>query len=108
MSIFEKLFIKKLEENNAAGLGGVFGDTPSMGHGGAVGNTDFWNTSDTRIAKGGKKAKNDFKPCSHCNNKSKCKAAGKCLKLSKEKTHNGSLETLIPMQKRPFSVNGLN
>lgn len=38
-----------LGEENTAGAGGVFGDAPSMGFGGAVGNTDFYAPGDTRI-----------------------------------------------------------
>jgi hypothetical protein len=38
-----------LREVNAAGAGGVFGDAPSMGHGGAVGNSDFYAPGDSRI-----------------------------------------------------------
>lgn len=41
MNNFDKL-VKTLLEDNAAGGGGVFGDAPSMGHGGAVGNSDFY------------------------------------------------------------------
>lgn len=41
MNNFDKL-VKTLLEDNAAGAGGVFGDAPSMGHGGDVGNTDFY------------------------------------------------------------------
>lgn len=108
MSFYSDIFSKLLQEDNFAGAGGAFGDASSMGFGGAVGNTDFWNTGDTRIAKGGKKKSEKFKPCSHCTHKSKCSEAGKCLQLSKEKNYNGSIETLIPMQKRPFSVDGLN
>jgi len=40
-------------ESMTAGAGGVFGDAPSMGHGGAVGNTDFYATGDARLPKGG-------------------------------------------------------
>lgn len=41
MNNFDKL-VSTLLEDNAAGDGGVFGDAPSMGHGGAVGNSDFY------------------------------------------------------------------
>lgn len=44
-----KSFKQFVLEINAAGAGGVFGDAPSMGHGGAVGNTDFYAPGDTRI-----------------------------------------------------------
>lgn len=49
-----------LKEENTAGAGGVFGDAPSMGYGGAVGNTDFYAPGDTRIPSplGVKKIKN--------------------------------------------------
>jgi len=36
-------------EDNAAGAGGVFGTAPSMGHGGAVGNSDFYAPGDARV-----------------------------------------------------------
>jgi len=64
-----------------AGAGGVFGSgedsvTQSMSHGGDFDNTDFYNPDDTRIAKGGKRG-------------------GK-----KKKKHDGSLQPLIPLQRR--------
>lgn len=96
MKIFEQLFIKHLEESNVAGGGGVFGDTDSMGHGGAVGLTDFYANGDARLPKGGK-----FKPCSHCKQRTKCKKAGRCLK-SVDKKKNGSIQPLIPTQRRPL------
>lgn len=37
-----------MQEDNTAGAGGVFGDAPSMGHGGAVGNSDFYAPDDMR------------------------------------------------------------
>jgi len=45
-----------MREDNTAGAGGVFGDAPSMGHGGDFGNTDFYAPGDMRIpvALGGK------------------------------------------------------
>lgn len=48
-----------MKEENTAGAGGVFGSAPSMGHGGAVGNTDFYASGDSRIPTvlGGKKTK---------------------------------------------------
>lgn len=48
-----------MKEENTAGAGGVFGDAPSMGHGGEVGNTDFYAPGDSRIPSilGGKKTK---------------------------------------------------
>jgi len=36
-------------EDNVAGAGGVFGGGPSMGHGGAVGNSDFYAPGDARV-----------------------------------------------------------
>ena len=57
MNFFEKRFKQLLDEDMTAGTGGVFGDAPSMGHGGAVGNTDFYATGDMRIPTGGKKKK---------------------------------------------------
>lgn len=41
----------KIEEDNMAGAGGVFGNAASMGHGGAVGNKDFYAPGDSRVAK---------------------------------------------------------
>ena len=41
-----------LREANTAGVGGVFGDAPSMGHGGAVpGGSDFYAGGDARLPK---------------------------------------------------------
>lgn len=103
MKIFERQFYKHLNESNMAAAGGVFGDAGSMGFGGAVTpSTDFYAPGDARIPTGGKK-KNKFEPCGHCTTKSKCKKAGKCLGQSvKEK--NGSIQPLIPMQRRPFNT----
>ena len=78
MKLFEKLFYDKLLEDMGAGAGGVFGSAPSMGHGGDVGNTDFYAPGDTRIPKGGKKKQ----------------------KKKKKKKHDGSIESLVPTQKR--------
>lgn len=44
-----KTFKQFIAEINAAGAGGVFGNAPSMGHGGSVGNTDFYAPGDSRI-----------------------------------------------------------
>jgi hypothetical protein len=41
--------VKYILEDNASGGGGVFGGGESFGHGGDVGNSDFWNTGDARI-----------------------------------------------------------
>jgi hypothetical protein len=41
MNNFDRLVISLLEDN-AAGAGGVFGNAPSMNHGGDVGNSDFY------------------------------------------------------------------
>ena len=38
-----------MQEDNTAGAGGVFGDAPSMGHGGEVGNSDFYAPIDGRV-----------------------------------------------------------
>lgn len=38
-----------IQEDNTAGAGGVFGNAPSMGFGGEVGNTDFYAPEDSRI-----------------------------------------------------------
>jgi len=42
MIIKYKTFKQFISEMNAAGTGGVFGTATSMGHGGAVGNSDFY------------------------------------------------------------------
>lgn len=43
-----KSFKSFVSEENMAGDGGVFGSSPSMNHGGAVGNTDFYAPGDSR------------------------------------------------------------
>jgi hypothetical protein len=79
---FEASFYKHLEEDNTAGGGGVFGDAPSMGHGGALTPAiDFYAQHDARIPKGGKKKE----------------------KKKKNKKMDGSLDILIPVQRRPRS-----
>lgn len=83
MKLFERLFVKSLQEDNAAGAGGVFGDAPSMGHGGAVGNDDFYNTGSAIIPQGPEKKKK---------------------KEKSKKRKNGEIEELIPMQRRPFNT----
>lgn len=81
MKSFEKIFYNHLEEDNAAGAGGVFGNADSMGHGGAFDTADFYATGDARIPKGGKKKK----------------------KEKDKKKKDGSLEPLIPLQRRPLT-----
>lgn len=44
-----KEYVQLIREDNVAGGGGVFGDGPSFGHGGAVGNSDFYASGDARI-----------------------------------------------------------
>jgi hypothetical protein len=44
-----KTFKKFISEMNVAGAGGVFGGGDSFGHGGMVGNFDFYATGDSRI-----------------------------------------------------------
>lgn len=85
MNFFEKRFKQLLDEDMIAGAGGVFGDAPSMGHGGAVGNTDFYATGDMRIPTGGKKKKK---------------------KTNKKKTKDVGVNMLIPTQRRPL-IKGL-
>lgn len=41
----------KILEDNTAGAGGAFGDAGSMGHGGNVGNDDFYARGDSRVPK---------------------------------------------------------
>ncbi len=87
MKLFEIAFLR-LIENNAAGAGGVFGDAPSMGHGGAdTPATDFYAPGDMRTPKGGKKS--SYKKPKHKKKKTK---------------KDGSLEVLIPTQRRPFNT----
>jgi hypothetical protein len=86
MKFFEKRFKQLLDEDMTAGAGGVFGDAPSMGHGGAVGNTDFYAPGDMRIPKGGKK---------------------KARKKKKnKKTRDVGVDMLIQTQRRPL-IKGL-
>lgn len=42
-------YVNLIKEDNVAAGGGVFGDGPSFGHGGAVGNSDFYAPGDARI-----------------------------------------------------------
>lgn len=89
MKLFEKIFKQQLKENNAAAAGGVFGDAPSMGHGGTVQPAgDVYASGDMRTPKGGKKS-------AHPTVKSK--------KVKKTKK-NGSIEVLVPTQRRPFNT----
>jgi hypothetical protein len=44
MNLFEKIFNNVLLEDMAAGDGGVFGSADSMGHGGAIGKSDFYGS----------------------------------------------------------------
>ena len=89
MKLFETYFKRHLSENNAAGAGGVFGDAPSMGHGGATTPaTDFYATGDMRTPKGGKKG---TKPTIRTKKKKKAKK-------------DGSIDVLIPLQRRPFNT----
>ena len=88
MKLFENAFYKQLTEDNAAGAGGVFGSADSMGHGGAITPAqDFYAPGDTRIPMGGKK---------------KAHATTKTKKKKKSKK-DGSLEVLVPVQRRPLS-----
>lgn len=62
MKTFKQFIQEDIGAGNAAGAGGVFGNASSMGHGGSVGNTDFYAPDDSRIpvalgAKKGKKKK---------------------------------------------------
>lgn len=84
MKLFEKSFYKQLEEDMISGAGGVFGDTDSMGHGGAVGNTDFYAKGDNRWPTGGEDEKKKKKP------------KGKRGK-------NVGVNLLMPVQRRPLS-----
>ncbi len=44
-----KTFKQFVKEDMTAGIGGVFGTAPSMDHGGAVGNSDFYAPGDARV-----------------------------------------------------------
>lgn len=91
MKFFEKVFLRHLSENSA-GAGGVFGGGTaqgfeSMGHGGAMTPAqDFYAHDDSRTPMPGKKKK-----------KEKSRA-----KDSKKK--DGSIQPLVPMQRRPFNT----
>lgn len=89
MKLFETRFFIHLNEDNMAGAGGVFGDAPSMGHGGAITPAaDFYAPGDARIPTGGKK-----------------KATANVKSKKKKKTKkDGSIEVLIPTQRRPFNT----
>lgn len=39
-----KKYIELIKEDNISGSGGSFGDAPSFGHGGEIGNNDFYAT----------------------------------------------------------------
>jgi hypothetical protein len=84
MNIFEKEFLHVLSDSNSAGAGGAFGDGESMGHGGAIGMTDFYATGDNRLPLGGKKKKRK--------------------KKGKDKNkRDGGISPLLPTQRRPLS-----
>ena len=52
MTTFEKIFYNSINEDVTAGAGGAFGDTSSMGHGGAFpGSSDFFEPKDSRKPK---------------------------------------------------------
>ena len=85
MDYFEKAFYKSLQEDNAAGAGGVFGDAGSMGHGGALTPAaDFYASGDSRNIFGG------VAPV-------KKKKGEKKKKKQDKKNH---LQPLMPMQRR--------
>ena len=86
--LFKRAFVAALQESNAAGAGGGFGDAGSMGFGGAVTPAeDFYAPGDTRIPMGGKKKEKK---------REKKKQSGK-------KRRDGSISPLIPMQSRPLT-----
>ena len=85
--LFKRAFIASLQESNAAGAGGVFGDAGSMGFGGAITPAqDFYAPGDTRIPMGGKKKDKKHKK-----------------KNPEKKKRDGSISPLIPMQSRPLT-----
>ena len=95
MSIFRESFLKSLNETNLAGIGGVFGDAPSMNHGGAVSPTgdkaDFYASKDGRDimnSEGGKKKKK------------------RGDKKKKVKKRDVGVDMLMPVQRRPL-IRGL-
>lgn len=89
MKLYEKAFLQQLTENSA-GAGGVFGGGTaqgfeSMGHGGAITPaTDFYAHDDARTPMPGKKKKKN--------------------KQKNMKKKDGSIQTLIPLQRRPFNT----
>ena len=84
MKLFEKAFYQQLKEDMTAGAGGVFGDADSMGHGGAVGNTDFFAKGDNRWPTGGPEEK-------------------KKKKRKDKQSKNVGVNLLMPVQRRPLN-----
>lgn len=82
-------FKRMLIEDMTAGAGGAFGDTGSMGFGGAIGNTDFYAPGDMRIPTPGKKTRKSKKP--------------KKKERKNNKSENVGSNLLIPMQRRPLT-----
>lgn len=85
MDYFEKAFYRSLQEDNAAGAGGVFGDAGSMGYGGALTPAgDFYASGDARNIFGGVATDK--------------KKSGKKKKKKQDKKNH--LQPLMPMQRR--------
>lgn len=85
MDYFEKAFYRSLQEDNAAGAGGVFGDAGSMGYGGALTPAgDFYASGDARNIFGGVATDK--------------KKGGKKKKKKQDKKNH--LQPLMPMQRR--------
>lgn len=79
-NLFKIKFLELLEEDNTSGLNGVWGNSPDVGsHGGAVGNSDWYATGDSRNLFGN----------------SDDKKTNKKKKAKKKKS-----STLLPLQKR--------
>ena len=97
-SYYKALFYKLLDEDMTAGAGGVFGNTSSMGHGGAIDSSDFYASGDTRIPTGPAKGSRTMWKDSGEQGPSKKKKKKKA-KISKE----NNIKTLIPIQRRPLT-----
>lgn len=89
MNLFEKIFNNVLLEDMSAGDGGVFGSTDSMGHGGAVGNSDFYGSEHGAWGPwtpSKKKKKRTRKKCKRKKSSRKRKSKKKVLQASNQVT----------------------
>ena len=100
--LFEKVFYNILNEDMAAGDGGVFGSGSTTGQGGAFGNSDFYAPGDNRMPKilgtSKKKPKKRKK-------KKKKKASKKTKRKTKKKARTRKMEEdTIAYGKGPVST----